>query len=47
MAFLDALTYVVFADDSRVADIAASKDCGAPGVVVEIRRIAEPDLADR
>ena len=46
-AVLDALTYVVFADDSQVVDIAASKDYGAPGVVVEIRRIAEPILTDR
>ncbi len=40
-AVLDALTYVVFADDSQVVDIRASKDYGAPGVVVEIRRIVE------
>ncbi len=38
-AVLDALTYVVFADDSQVVDIRASKDYGAPGVVVEIRRV--------
>ena len=36
---LDALTYVVFADDSQVVEIQASKDYGAPGVVIEIRRI--------
>ncbi len=43
-AVLDALTYVVFADDSQVIEIRASKDYGAPGVVVEIRRIhEEPD----
>lgn len=38
-AVLDALTYVVFADDSQVIEIQASKDYGAPGVVVEIHRI--------
>ncbi len=38
-AVLDALTYVVFADDSQVVEIRASKDYGAPGVVVDIRRI--------
>jgi crossover junction endodeoxyribonuclease RusA len=38
-AVLDALTYVVFADDSQVIEIQASKDYGAPGVVVEVRRI--------
>ena len=40
-AVLDALTYVVFADDSQVIDIQASKDYGAPGVVVEIHRILD------
>ena len=40
-AVLDALTYVVFADDSQVIEIRASKDYGAPGVVVEIRRILD------
>ncbi len=40
-AVLDALTYVVFADDSQVIDIRASKDYGAPGVVVEVRRILD------
>lgn len=38
-AVLDALTYVVFADDSQVIEIVASKDYGAPGVVVDVRRI--------
>lgn len=38
-AVLDALTYVVFGDDSQVVDIQASKDYGAPGVVIEVRRI--------
>jgi crossover junction endodeoxyribonuclease RusA len=46
-AVLDALTYVVFADDSQVIDIRASKDYGAPGVVVEIRRIVDvPDASE-
>ena len=43
-AVLDALTYVVFADDSQVIEIQASKDYGAPGVVVEIRRILAAEL---
>ena len=38
-AVLDALTYVVFGDDSQVVEIQASKDYGAPGVVIEVRRI--------
>jgi len=42
-AVLDALTYVVFADDSQVVELSASKDYGAPGVAVEVRRIPEPD----
>ncbi len=46
-AVLDALTYVVFADDSQVIDIRASKDYGAPGVVVEVRRMVdEPDMSE-
>ncbi len=40
-AVLDALTYVVFADDSQVVRIHASKDYGPPGVVVEIRRTVD------
>lgn len=44
-AVLDALTYVVFSDDSQVIEIEASKDYGAPGVTVEIRRILPEDLA--
>jgi len=40
-AVLDALTYVVFADDSQVVDLRATKDYAPPGVVVEIRRIHE------
>ena len=42
-AVLDALTYVVFADDSQVVEIRATKDYGAPGVAVEIHRIADLD----
>src|SRR3990170_3128170 len=38
-AVLDALTYVIFTDDSQVVEIHATKDYGAPGVVVQIRRI--------
>ena len=46
-AVLDALTYVVFADDSQVIEIRASKDYGAPGVVVEIRRVLpEPEPSE-
>lgn len=37
-AVLDALTGVVFADDSQVVRLDASKDWGDPGVAVEIRR---------
>jgi len=44
-AVLDALTYVVFADDSQVVDIRATKEYGAPGVVVEIHRVQDADLA--
>lgn len=40
-AVLDALTYVVYADDSQVVRIHASKDYGPPGVVVEIRRTVQ------
>ena len=44
-AVLDALTYVVYADDSQVVNIRATKDYGAPGVVVEIHRISEPEVS--
>ena len=44
-AVLDALTYVVYADDSQVVEIRATKDYGAPGVAVEIHRIAELDAS--
>lgn len=40
-AVLDALTYVVFADDSQVVEIRATKDYGAPGVAIEIHRIED------
>jgi crossover junction endodeoxyribonuclease RusA len=40
-AVLDALTYVVFADDSQVVQIRATKDYGAPGVTIEVHRIAD------
>lgn len=43
-AVLDALTYVVFADDSQVVDIRATKEYGAPGVVVEIHRVHESEI---
>ena len=43
-AVLDALTYVIFSDDSQVIDLRAYKDYGPPGVVIEIRRIFDgPD----
>lgn len=40
-AVLDSLTHVIFADDSQVVRITASKDYGAPGVQVTVRRILE------
>jgi crossover junction endodeoxyribonuclease RusA len=43
-AVLDALTQVIFADDSQVVEIRATKDYVAPGVTVEIRRIMEEAL---
>lgn len=46
-AVLDALTYVVFADDSQVVKIDASKDYGAPGVVIDVRRIETEELGNR
>jgi crossover junction endodeoxyribonuclease RusA len=42
-AVLDALTYVIFADDSQVVHLQATKDYGAPGVAIEIHRIFEND----
>ena len=44
-AVLDSLTYVVFSDDSQVVVIHATKDYGAPGVSVEIRRIENSELS--
>jgi len=44
-AVLDALTYVVFADDSQVVEIRATKDYGAPGVAVEVHRIMDPAIS--
>ena len=44
-AVLDALTYVVFADDSQVVEIRATKDYGAPGVAVEVHRILDPAIS--
>lgn len=38
-AVLDALTYVIFTDDSQVVEIYATKDYGPPGVLVEVHRI--------
>lgn len=40
-AVLDALSYVVFADDSQVVELRATKDYGVPGVVVEVHRIED------
>ena len=38
-AVLDALTYVIFGDDSQVVDLRASKDYRVPGVVVQAHRV--------
>ena len=43
---LDALTYVIFADDSQVVHLRATKDYGAPGVVVEIHRVFDDDARE-
>lgn len=40
-AVLDALTGVVFVDDSQVTTLWASKDYGAPGCQIEVRRVPE------
>ena len=42
-AVLDALTYVIFADDSQVVHLRASKDYGAPGVAIEVHRVFDDD----
>ena len=39
-AVLDALSKRLFLDDSQVVELRASKDYGAPGVMVEVRRVA-------
>lgn len=41
-AVLDALTYVIFADDGQVVHIDAGKDYGAPGVTVVVYRQLGP-----
>ncbi len=41
---LNAITNVVFADDSQVVDIRASKEYGAPGVVVVVHRVQEGEI---
>ena len=43
---LDALTYVIFADDSQVVHLRATKDYGAPGVAVEIHRVFDNDTGE-
>ena len=45
-AVLDALTYVIFADDSQVVHLRATKDYGAPGVAVEIHRVFDDDAIE-
>ena len=45
-AVLDALSYVIFADDSQVVRLRASKDYGAPGVVVEVHRVLEDETTE-
>lgn len=45
-AVLDALTYVIFADDSQVVRIRADKDYGAPGVSIEVRRVLDEPIVD-
>ena len=42
-AVFDALTHIVFADDSQIVEFTASKDYGPPGVAIEIRRIVESE----
>jgi crossover junction endodeoxyribonuclease RusA len=45
-AVLDALTYVIFADDSQVVRIRAVKDYGAPGVAVEVHRVFDETILE-
>ena len=40
-AVFDALTLVVFTDDSQIVRLYASKDYGRPGVTVEVSRVQE------
>jgi len=42
-AVLDALTHVMFVDDSQVVEIHASKDYGPPGVAIELRRVLDSE----
>ncbi len=44
-AVLDALTHIVFSDDSQIVELSASKDYGPPGVVIEIESVHESELA--
>jgi len=46
-AVLDALTYVIFADDSQVVHLQATKEYGTPGVAVEIHRVFAEDAAEQ
>lgn len=46
-AVLDALTFVIFADDSQVVHIRADKDYGTPGVSIEVRRVFDEAIVDR
>jgi len=43
-AVFDALTQVIFADDSQVVFLRASKDYGPPGVHVEVHRVHDSEL---
>ena len=45
-AVFDALTYVIFADDSQVVKLQATKEYGAPGVAVEVHRVSNDDAVD-
>jgi crossover junction endodeoxyribonuclease RusA len=44
---IDSLTHIVFADDSQIVEIQATKDYGPPGVAIEVHRVIEigPDAA--
>lgn len=43
-AVLDALTQIIFADDSQIVEVHASKDYGPPGVAIEVRRVHEDPM---